>query len=219
MSSHHVVFLDLDGTILDSSTGIVAGLQCAYDAVGIAPPSEAVLRSWIGPPVLSTLVREMGDLGDEVVQRANRAFRAYFDDVGAHESIPFGGMPAAMEAMGGEATLVVVTHKPRALADIALAQHHLSELVQSVHAPSSPSTPVPKDQLFTEAIAAVRPTTSIAVGDRGTDVQAAMAHGIGSVGVTWGYGSPEELRSAGAVSIANAPAELPALTSAAGLSR
>ena len=35
-----------------------------------------------------------------------------------------------------------------------------------------------------------------------------MHHGIACIGVTWGYGSIEELLTAGAVAIAESPAEV-----------
>jgi phosphoglycolate phosphatase len=211
VTSDHVVFLDLDGTILDSSVGIIAGLREAYAAVGVATPDDSILRSWIGPPVLETLTREMGAQGADVVQAASNAFRTYFDEVGAHQSKPYEGMRAAMETMSSTAALVVVTHKPRPLADLALSQHALAELVQSIHAPPSPSHHVEKEKLFAEAIAATHPQTAVAAGDRAGDVRSALAQGIHSIGVTWGYGSPEELRSAGAIALARTPEDLCAM--------
>jgi len=47
------------------------------------------------------------------------------------------------------------------------------------------------------------------VGDRRDDVEGARAHRLPAVGVSWGYGGPDELRSAGAdriVDDADAPA-------------
>ena len=48
------------------------------------------------------------------------------------------------------------------------------------------------------------------VGDRHVDMAAAHAHGLRAVGVTWGIGSADELRSAGADVLVSEPAELPA---------
>jgi phosphoglycolate phosphatase len=212
----HVVFLDLDGTIIDSSMGIVAGLREAFSAAGTAAPDEEVLRSWIGPPVRTTLERELSAHGEAAVSAANQAFRAYFDEIGAHESVPFPGMRDAMERMADQSTIVVVTHKPKPLAELALSQHGLDDGVAAVHAPPRPSVFVAKEDLFALAIAATRPRTAISVGDRAGDVEAAASHGIATVGVTWGFGSADELQGAGAVALATAPVELPALVAPAG---
>jgi len=48
------------------------------------------------------------------------------------------------------------------------------------------------------------------VGDRGHDVIGARAHGIETIGVTWGYGSPEELTQAGARVLVHNPADIAA---------
>ena len=43
------------------------------------------------------------------------------------------------------------------------------------------------------------------IGDREFDVIAAARNGIRSVGVTWGYGSAEELTAAGAAALCDSP--------------
>ncbi|MFZ8999132.1 MAG: HAD hydrolase-like protein, partial [Ilumatobacteraceae bacterium] len=45
----------------------------------------------------------------------------------------------------------------------------------------------------------------IMVGDRDHDVLGAMHHGIACIGVTWGYGSVDELLGSGAVALAESP--------------
>ncbi len=49
------------------------------------------------------------------------------------------------------------------------------------------------------------------IGDRKHDLIGAIANGMRPVGVSYGYGSVDELRGAGATAIAAAPSELPAL--------
>ena len=48
----------------------------------------------------------------------------------------------------------------------------------------------------------------VMVGDTKFDVLGAKAHGIPTIGVTWGYGTLEELVEAGAAAIAHSPEEL-----------
>jgi phosphoglycolate phosphatase len=212
VSGARLVLLDLDGTIIDSAPGIVAGMKCAFAAVGADVPAESVLRSWIGPPVLRTLDRELGAQGEDVVFGANEAFREYFDTVGAHETAVFPGMPDALEHLDdGGFVIVVVTHKPQPLAELALEAHGLDPLVRAIHAPTSPEEWVPKEDLFAAALEDFPVNAVIAAGDRGSDIDAAAVHSVPSIGVTWGYGTPEELTEAGAVALASVADELPAL--------
>ena len=43
------------------------------------------------------------------------------------------------------------------------------------------------------------------MGDRRHDVEGAREHGIDTIGVLWGYGTAEELTSAGAIALAETP--------------
>ena len=220
MSTRHVVLLDLDGTLIDSAPGILAGIRAAFEAVDLAPPDDGLMRAWIGPPVRETLQRELGPHGDAAVEQANAAFRAYFDTTGAYQSVPFEGIHDALAAVAQAGALMsVVTHKPLPLAQLAVAQHGLDAYIDGIHAPPSPQVAVPKEHLFAEALDATRPHTVISVGDRGSDIRAAATHGVGGIGVSWGYGDTAELRDAGALAVLLAPADLPAGVVAPGSGR
>ena len=58
---------------------------------------------------------------------------------------------------------------------------------------------------------AVAPAHATMIGDRHFDIDGARANGVRSIGVTWGFGSIDELRRAGAHAIVHAPRELLAL--------
>ena len=49
------------------------------------------------------------------------------------------------------------------------------------------------------------------IGDRMHDAKGAAANHVPCIGVSYGYGSLEELRAAGVYAIAAAPADLPAI--------
>jgi phosphoglycolate phosphatase len=61
------------------------------------------------------------------------------------------------------------------------------------------------------ALAVFEERPAAIVGDRHHDVEAGRAHGLYTVGVTWGIGSEAELRAAGASHIVHRPDELVAL--------
>jgi phosphoglycolate phosphatase len=54
----------------------------------------------------------------------------------------------------------------------------------------------------------------VMVGDRDHDVEGAHLNGIECVGVTWGFGSSDELESAGAAVIVDTPGEVAAAVAA-----
>jgi phosphoglycolate phosphatase len=56
----------------------------------------------------------------------------------------------------------------------------------------------------------------VMVGDRHHDVDAGRAHGLHTIGVTWGIGSAAELGEAGADHVVDAPSQLEELLLAVG---
>ncbi len=52
------------------------------------------------------------------------------------------------------------------------------------------------------------PSDSLMVGDRGYDISGAHAVGMRGLGVLWGYGTRDELETAGAEQLLDSPADL-----------
>ena len=53
------------------------------------------------------------------------------------------------------------------------------------------------------------PAGAVMIGDRKHDAIGAKANGLASIGVTWGYGSRQELLDAGVACLVDAPQDLP----------
>ena len=68
MIRYKTVLFDLDGTITDSGTGIMNAIRYAVRKYGLAEPEEAVLRSFIGPP-LKEQFRKVFGLSEEEGRR------------------------------------------------------------------------------------------------------------------------------------------------------
>ena len=54
----------------------------------------------------------------------------------------------------------------------------------------------------------------VMIGDRDHDVEGASLHALPCLGVTWGFGSPDELLGAGAVALVDPPGEVAAAVAA-----
>ena len=64
-----------------------------------------------------------------------------------------------------------------------------------------------KRELIAEALSRLQLTASVAtmIGDRRMDIEGARQHGMRSIGVLWGFGSADELRTAGADQLVASP--------------
>ncbi len=211
-----LVLLDLDGTLMNSAPGVLSSVRAAYDHLGVPAPTEAAMRTFIGPPIGHSFPAH--GVAAEQLADAIAVYNEHFGRVGVWDTTVFDGVPQALRTLrAAGALLVVATAKPALWAEPICAEVGLTPLVDAVvGAPADESES--KGQIMARAIAWVRATTgtdpladpsrTVMVGDREHDVEGAHEHGIACVGVGWGYGGEEELVRAGAAEVVHEVAEL-----------
>ena len=57
---YRAVLLDLDGTLMDTSEGIFSSIRHATDVLGLPYPDPVTLKTFIGPPIVSSMERVYG---------------------------------------------------------------------------------------------------------------------------------------------------------------
>ena len=205
MSVH--IYFDLDGTLTDPYEGITKCILYALDELGVAHPSDEYLHSCIGPPLYDTFP-EM--VGKERTPEAIDLYRERFVDVGWLENKPYAGILDALETISSVGyTLFVATSKPRVHAKRIVQHFGMGQYIERVYGCELDGTRSRKTELLKYAIdenpGAERRTM---VGDRKHDLVGAIENGMRPIGVSYGYGSVEELSNAGAVDIVSTPASL-----------
>jgi phosphoglycolate phosphatase len=211
------VLLDLDGTLSDSEPGIMRSLRWACELEGFPIPTDEQVRSVIGPPF------EIGlpsiGIPDDALTRVIETYRDRYERIGAFENTMYDGVIEMLDAMASAGlSLSVATAKPEQTAHPILDYFGISERFEVRAGATMTSERRTKAQVIDFALHElgihVLPDLVdrvIMVGDRDHDVHGAMHHGIPCIGVSWGYGSIEELLRAGAVAIADEPAEVVSL--------
>ena len=81
---------DMDGTLLDSTDGIIAALQEMEKRMGLAPLSMAELRGFIGPPLKESFIKYYGAAPEET-DEMTRVYRDCYLDVGTDKTRVFDG--------------------------------------------------------------------------------------------------------------------------------
>lgn len=198
------LLFDLDGVLADSRRPIVDCVNAALAALGLETRSEADITAIIGPPTEIGFADLLGVAPDDpLVDRAVREYRARYSRA-LHATPSYPGVPEAVRALARDHLLGVATSKPRRYALPVLEAIGLAPLVAYVAGPE-PGGPDDKHAMVAEAVAALPDATAM-VGDRRYDVEAARAHGLRAVAVTWGFGTRDEL--AGADVLVDEPAAL-----------
>ncbi|GAA1800780.1 HAD hydrolase-like protein [Agromyces neolithicus] len=197
------VLFDLDGTIVDSATDIMASLEHAFTELGLPVPADDVLRSYVGPPLLDSLRMTAGFTDAE----AWRALGVYRDHYGerllASPVFPgVAGVLARLHAAG--VPIALATSKPESMARAVLEHNDLTQYFTVIAGASEDEERSTKADVVAHAlrglqVAGVDTENSVMVGDRGYDTLGALANGVPTILVEWGYGSPAEAGDALAV--------------------
>ena len=215
MSGHDVVLLDLDGTLTDSAPGIVNCIRYALDDMGNPHPDDEVLRTFLGPPLADTCGRHFA-MTDEQIAYAIAKYRERYHDVGLFENTVYDGVTEALQSLRAAGlTLAVATSKPTYSATRILEHFGLDTHFAFIGGSDLAGVRHDKAAVIAHTLEELSARSRlpsgarvVMVGDREHDVHGARAHGIGTIGVLWGYGTAEELLGAGALTLVGTPAEL-----------
>lgn len=205
---YDVVLFDLDGTLTESEPGILNCVQYAVEKMGFPIPAHETLKSFIGPPLLTSFEEACG-MTREQAEQALQLFRERFDPIGWKENSVYPGIAPLLRTLKARGVRVgLATSKPVEFAHRILDYFGLTPYVDVVSAaPMKETHHASKKELIAAALPG-QYTRACMVGDRLFDVEGAHDNGIEAVGVTYGYGAREELERAGADKIAASVEEL-----------
>lgn len=207
------ILFDLDGTITDSGTGIMNAIRYAVARYGLEEPEEAVLRSFIGPPLKTQFCKVFG-LSEEEGRRMVSLYREYYGEKGIFENRVYEGVPEMLEQLKKNGVrILMATSKPERYARIIADHFNFAKYFEFIGGACMDGTRTVKDEVIeyvlkTCGISDEERAAAVMAGDRSHDILGAKKCGLRSMGVLYGYGTREELEAAGAQMLAETPARI-----------
>jgi phosphoglycolate phosphatase len=203
-----IVFFDLDGTLTDSGPGIKASINYALNKMNIAELGWD--SDWVVGPSLWGTFKKLGVI-EERLDEAVSLYRDRYNVKGYIENSVYEGIPdqlATLKSMGY--LLCVATAKPTIsaisiLEYFKLRQHFSFEFGSNLDGSLSDKSALLKHAL---EVTSIDPKDSLMIGDREYDILGAKSNLIKSIGVSYGYGSKNELKEAYADCLIETPVEL-----------
>ncbi len=195
------VLFDLDGTLTDSGEGITRCVQYALrKEFDIRVENLHELDCFVGPPLKEQFMSYAG-LNEEDAERAIRAYRERYRTRGIYENRLYDGIPELLAALARRGMLMAVaSSKPTEFCREILRYFGIEQYFRVVVGSEMNGERTRKSDVVEEALRQLGMTgmkrQAVLVGDRLYDVEGAKEAGIGSIGVTFGYGSREELENA-----------------------
>ena len=212
MDKKYLLF-DLDGTLTDPQEGITNSVAYALRQYGIIEDPKNLTR-FIGPP-LHISFRDWYGFDEAKAFEAVAHYRVYFSDKGIFENAVFDGIPEMLKDLRDAGfNLLLATSKPEIYAKQILAHFDLSQYFHHICGATMDASRSRKADVIAyamETAGITDKTQAVMIGDRHHDIEGGLENGLETVGVLFGYGSREELETAGAHHIASTVTELHAL--------
>lgn len=213
------ILFDLDGTIMESAPGITRSVQYALAQMGMEENDLSKLEYFVGPPLSQSFIDVYG-FTREQCDEAISHYRERYSTIGIFECEPYAGIPELLRDLSAAGVhLAVASSKPQNYVLQILDHFHIHDAFTVAIGPSladdgdrmenGNECKIRVVRTALEQLGAIGAGDHAAmVGDRAFDIQGGITNGVTPVGVTYGYGTYEELEEAGAAHIVRSVEEL-----------
>ena len=189
------IIFDLDGTLIDSSTGILESFANAFSICSLEP-IKPFSTDIIGPPLMETLFTLSGISDQDVLEKLAEEFKSHYDTFGYQKTIVF---PEVNEMLSGfidnGVHMYIATNK-RILPTTKIINYlKWNEIFEGVYSLDSFS---PSASSKSEVLSKLVENNNLIkdnvvyIGDREEDNLAAIANNMPFLMVSWGYDRAEE---------------------------
>jgi phosphoglycolate phosphatase len=206
-----ILLFDLDGTLTDPRKGLVNCVRHAFEALNRPCPPEELLVTFIGPPLRPMFATLLDTSDTALIESAVAHYRERYARKGLFETEAYPGISEMLaESRGFASAAFLATSKPTVFAKRIVDHLGFKDHFSGIYGVELDGRFDDKADLLAYLLDSegIAPESAVMIGDRAADILAARANRIRTVGVLWGYGSWDELNSAGARTIAASPREL-----------
>jgi phosphoglycolate phosphatase len=203
-------FFDLDGTLTDSQDGIIKCYHYALGKLNLPIPVE-LNSSVVGPPLRVIFRRLLGSNDEVLIEKAVAIYRERFSTIGLFENQVYAGIPEMLSALRENShDLYVITGKPKIFADRIINHFQLAPFFIEIYGSELGGRFDNKAELIKHVLTErkLSKAEAVMIGDKKEDISAGKANGIKTIGVTYGYGSLQEIQDAQPDYICNSPLEI-----------
>lgn len=207
----HTILFDLDGTLTNPAEGITRSIAHALQELGVSPPPLHDLTTHIGPPLRVSFPGLLDTTDTGRIERAVALYRERYRDIGLFENVMYDDVPDMLQTLHGRVRLGIATSKPHVYAKRILEHFDLLRFFDDVFGAELDGRFDDKRDLLGHVVTTWsldEPQRVLMIGDREHDILSARAHGLRTLGVTYGFGSAEELLAAGADALVSRPGEI-----------
>lgn len=184
-----LVIFDFDGTIADTSEGIIDAHKHTLKTMGRDIPSDNELRSIIGGNLLKTYIEKFG-FEETIAREAVSIYRERYANIGIHKAELYPGFSDMLTVLKERGYKTgVATLKAEVFAKTMLNEMGILERFDEVCG-MDPNDGLDKAGLILKcaALCGTSIDQTVLVGDSNNDLSGAQKAGVHFIGVTYGFG-------------------------------
>lgn len=212
MKTYDIAIFDLDGTLLDTSEGVINSVKHVIKEMGLPMPSKEILNSFIGPPVSESLY-SVFRLAPKDIQYGTELFRNHYKNLDLLKAIPYKGIYEVFNSLvEWEIIPAVATYKRQDYTDKLLRHFKFHQYTDILYGSDFDGKLKKKDIIVKclEKGGIYNRQRAVMIGDTIYDAIGAHELSMDFIGVTYGFGfkTKEEIFLHGAVGAVNHPLQL-----------
>ncbi len=204
------VLFDFDGTVADTGDGITNSVEYALKKMGLDAGTREQRCRFIGPPLKGAFEKYHGLTSSEA-DRAVEFYREYYREKGMFDCFLYDGVKDLIDYLNSSGRQVVIaSSKPHVFLKKIIDNFGMTDSFAFISGSELDGTRVDKAEVIAYALENLSACAedAVMIGDREHDVIGAKKQGVLNVGVTYGYGSREELEHADADYVVDSVYEL-----------
>ena len=183
------VLFDLDGTLLNTSEGIMHSVRYTLSAMGYNPLPEETIIKFVGPPIQNSLMKYCG-ISPEEAQNGANVFRDYYKSNALFEASLYDGVMELLQELKSKGIKIgVATYKREDYAIDLLKHFGIDKCCDVIHGADNENILTKADivELCINEMCEDR-NDVVLIGDTEHDAKGAFFANVGFVAVTWGFG-------------------------------
>ena len=189
------ILFDLDGTLLNTLEDLLDATNVALAQFGCPARALAELRTFVGNGARNQIRLSLpGRDDDRDLDEVLAFYKEYYSGHCQSKTAPYPGVMEALEELGKEFPIAIVSNKPDAAVK-TLCARYFPGVYALGEAADCPRKPAP-DMVF-KAMKEIGVESCIYVGDSEVDIRTAKNADVPCVSVLWGFRDREVLEAEG----------------------
>ena len=207
----NMVIFDIDGTLLDTTEGVLEAVKYATSIFGYPELPYNMLLNFVGPPMQDSFVRHYG-CGREKAQEAANVFRSYYKDYSLTKAVPYEGIYELCDGLQKRGIkMAAASYKREDYAVKVLEYFGFNKYMASMHGADNNNV-LKKSDIINLCLAetGILCEEAVYIGDTDNDAVGASGAGVDFIAVTYGFGfkTPDDIKPYPYVGVADRPLDI-----------